>query len=52
MCEANHMTSVSLESESTVIVRVNLFQPTWVLTFDLFMEKRNQHVINCPDSTH
>ena len=45
------MPSVSLESESTMIVRAKLIQPTWALTFNHLMEKRNQHVINHPDST-
>ena len=37
---APSMPSVSLESESTVIVRAKLFQPTWVLTLNHFTEKR------------
>ena len=41
MCEVSRMPSVFLESESTVIVRAKLFQPTWILTFDRFMKKRN-----------
>ena len=52
MCEVNHIPSVSLESESTLIVRVKLFQPTWVLIFDRFLEKRNLHVINRLDFVH
>ena len=41
MCEVSRMPSVFLESKSTVIVKDKLFQPTWILTFDRFMKKRN-----------
>ena len=41
MCEVSRMPSVFLESEFAMIVRAELFQPTWIHTFDRFMKKRN-----------
>ena len=52
MCEVSRMPSGFLESESTMTVRAELFQPTWIPTFASFMKKRELHVINCLDSTH